>query len=219
MTSTFKHVGLIPDGARRWARENAKPLSVTYTMTMEKLGLYIGFLFDRGIRSVSVYLASADNLKTRAKEEVEEFIKAEIFLCKEILPDLTATYSCKVIAASVFRILPEAYASELKTLEANTSTNQNHRLYLLAGYDPIAELRCAWEKSACSDNLIPHLWVTELVDAVIRTGGVQRLSDFLPLQCGYAELVFLKKHFLDTTTEDLAKVLESLEDRQRRFGG
>jgi undecaprenyl diphosphate synthase len=56
------------------------------------------------------------------------------------------------------------------------------------------------------------------VDLVIRTGGEQRLSDFLLWECAYAELLFVKKMWPEFTAEDLAMALEDFRGRNRRFG-
>jgi Undecaprenyl pyrophosphate synthase len=56
------------------------------------------------------------------------------------------------------------------------------------------------------------------VDLVVRTGGEQRLSDFLLWECAYAELLFVKKMWPDFTADDLATALEDFRGRNRRFG-
>jgi undecaprenyl diphosphate synthase len=56
------------------------------------------------------------------------------------------------------------------------------------------------------------------VDLVVRTGGEQRLSDFLLWECAYAELLFVPKMWPEFTTDDLAEALEDFRGRNRRFG-
>ena len=66
--------------------------------------------------------------------------------------------------------------------------------------------------------MLAALWVPQEIDLVIRTGGARTLSHFLPLQTGYARLVFLDQLFNDTTSEQFLDIIKDHEERRFLFG-
>ena len=99
-----------------------------------------------------------------------------------------------------------------------TSGNRKGTLNLLLAYDPIEEIIQAFRTSTNHERFYEDLWVTKPVDLVIRTGGAKLLSNFLPLQCGYARLYCYDKLFNDFTTEDLDEVVHQFSMIERKFG-
>jgi undecaprenyl diphosphate synthase len=217
-SGVIRHLGLIPDGARRWAESNQVSLDTAYIKTMEMLARYVDLFFSAGVSSLSIYLASSDNIEGRQSDESTSFISAEHALVSDLLPPVARRWSCRVSivgklspVTSDFRMAVEKFA---QTQEGITE----RFLYLLIDYDPSAELQDTLKTGNTEPLSLSQLCVPEYVDGIIRTGLEQRLSNFLPLQSGYAELYFLPKLFLDTSDEDLLQAYQDLLRRSRRLG-
>jgi undecaprenyl diphosphate synthase len=125
--------------------------------------------------------------------------------------------------------LPSSLRHTVEQVEALTSPGGNMHLRVAVDYsarDAVVRAAAAMrgelvsreafsELLACVDN--DRLPARD-VDLVVRTGGEQRLSDFLLWECAYAELLFVKKMWPDFTAEDLAQALADFRGRNRRFG-
>jgi len=213
----LRHLGLIPDGNRRWTIENNIPLSEAYWITMKKISEIIDLVFAQDIRIMSVYLLSKDNLD-RPKNQLDIILDAETKFLKILVPEIVEKYKCKVIHAGLMDDrLSGHYKDALLEVCEKSEGNKEHILNLLVAYSPIDELKHAMKKDP--ENFMEHLWVKDPLDMLIRTGFEKRLSNFLPLQCGYAEADVIKKYFPDITKEDIIKSIGKYTGRKRRFGG
>jgi len=208
------HVGLIGDGIRRWAILNNIKLRDAYIVAMNNVAIFVDFFFNNSSDILSLYMLSKDNLN-RPKEDLQAAIDGETFFLKTVLYDLVKKWDCSVYLAGNTELLPEEYLESICQLTKLSSSN-SRKIYLLAGYSPIDEIKQAIRRSGI--NFQNSLWVQEPVDIVIRTSGEYRISNFLPLQIGYAELFFLKKHINDLNVDDYRVVLENYHKRNRRFG-
>lgn len=213
----IRHLGLIPDGARRWARENNTELTTVYNMTMERIVDYINLFFEYGISIVSIYLASTDNISNRDISQVKAFLEAERFLVSSRLRPIVYTWDSKVSIVGSDTPATKQLRQDAKHLYQFSPKQHKKQIFLLVGYDPFKELQDSILKARNSIS-ISDLWVPYTVDAIIRTGGEIRLSNFLPFQSGYAELGFIAKLFLDTQESDLIETLSEIAKRQRRHG-
>lgn len=211
------HLGLIPDGARRWARKRKVGYRAAYFAMVDNLALLIGHYFNRGGKSLSVYLLSSANL-SRPRNQLKSVFESQTYFLSTLLPPIAKKHVLQVIHVGSARRLPASYSELLVDLGKETGTPPEHRLYLLVDYDPFDELRSALARSPDGAVDRSSLWVTEPVDLVIRTGGENRLSNFLPLQSGYAELHVNDHYFNDFRPEHLEKEIALFSQRQRRFG-
>ncbi len=212
-----KHVGLIPDGTRRWSRKNCCGLLEAYNMTMEGIVRFIDRSFRLGVNSLSIFLLSSNNLKRKAAE-VDAVLTAEELLLQSKLPPLVRSLEVQVYHAGRADLLPSGYATALSALCSGSTGRVEKRLYILAAYDPLDELFHCLRSEHSNSLQMERMWVPEPIDLVIRTGGEPRLSGFLPLQCSYAELVFLPDLFNDTPLNSLTEPILSFASTKRRFG-
>ncbi len=212
--SSKLHVGLIGDGVRRWAKSNNIPLLDAYIAAGDRVAGFIDFFFDNSASTLSLYMLSKENLN-RPKDDLQAAVTGEQFFFETILTDLVKKWDCRVYLAGDSELLPEKYLEAIHKLMVFPGST-TRKIYLLAGYNPIDEMQRAYEED--HGDFIHHLWVKEPVDIVIRTSGEHRISNFLPLQSGYAELFFLDKHINDLETEDCYRVLKEFEKRHRRMG-
>ena len=210
-------IGLIPDGTRRWAHQSQCTYTDAYIRTMLGITNFISFMFDQSISSLSVYLLSKENL-LRKPSDLEPVLTSELDLLMRMLPPVVAKFKAKVFHAGRKDLLPPNYAEALSTLCQYTADNAERRLYLLAVYNPLEELMGSFKHIGHQHIKIEDLWVPEALDLVIRTGGEHRLSNFLPLQAGYAEYIFIEKYFNDLTEQDLLGFLNEFQIRHRRYG-
>jgi len=202
---------------RRWARINKKSLSVAYQRAAEKLGEAIGFFFVKGVVSVSVHGFSKDNLKRRP-DELQPIYEAGAFLCTTVLRPLAQRWEASVRHAGPHALLGEKNQRAIDDLCETTANLNSRKIFLCIGYDPMDEILQALEAAPTASELWNYLWVPEKVDLVIRTGDAPLLSNFLPLQCGYARLCFIDKLFPDVDVHDMEKALTSFPLSGRLFG-
>lgn len=216
----FHHVGIIPDGNRRWAKQNHMDLTEAYWLAMQKITACCDALFRQGVSSVSVYLLSKDNI-LRAREDLQAVVIAETRMLRELIPALKRDLGVRVYLAGNPASLPLEFSAALEEVcePGNGRADPFPRLYLLAGYDAYEEVVAA--RSAIGsdpEQLIGALSVPVELDAVIRTGADHRISGFLPLQCKYAELFFEPYYFPDITPERVLAIMDEFRARSRRFG-
>lgn len=204
MTRELRHLGIIPDGTRRWARRNKFTYYEAYWLALQKLTLLIDTAFAYGVTTQSIYLLSKDNLR-REHSDLEAVLQAEKRFFLELLPNLAQKWQCSIIHAGRLDILPRWFAISLESACKDLDSMADRRINLLVGYDPVDELLQA--VSVNPNKFWNHLWVSEQVDLVVRTGHGQLLSNFLPLQCGYAELKFFTKLFNDLQIDDLVDAI------------
>lgn len=212
-----EHVGLIPDGTGCWAKANNFPLPEAYFLAMKKLVQYVSFFFDEGCQAVSIYGSSIQNFK-RSKQDISAFCQAETRFCVELLPSIVEKYETKVKLAGNINVLPSYMRDAVNRLEEITSTQKSTRLYICAAYNPLEEILQAIQLADPSDQFLQNLWVPEPLDLVIRTGDANLLSNFLPLQSGYARFYVLKKLFMDTELEDFRRILLAFRKLVRSYG-
>lgn len=215
-----KYVGIIPDGNRRWAKQNNLELETAYWLAMQKITSCLKILFGRGTYSVCVYLLSKDNV-LRARDDLDSVIKAELRLLKELIPLLKTTFQLRTYHAGNPRLLPLEYVDALDEIcEIGNGWNDPFpRLYLCAGYDPYDEIvHCRGDIGTTPDKLIETLSVPFELDLVIRSGGDFRISGFLPLQSKYAEFFFEPYYFPDISETRLIEIMDEFKNRGRRFG-
>ncbi len=211
------HVGVIPDGARRWALREEVTYSEAYNRAAQKLSNLVGFLFDDRVSIVSIYLSSALNFR-RSQQEVSAFCRAQAYLCSDLLPNVAERFVTRVQAVGDQSLLPDYLVGSIQDIERTTKSQSLTRLNLCVAYDPIEELVEACSTLSSSDSMVDNLWVRDPVDLVIRTSGANLLSSFLPLQCSYARLYFLEPLFNDLEIADVENVLTEFREIARSYG-
>lgn len=211
------HIGIIPDGSRRWAGKTGVPLSTGYEHAMHRLSELVRQLFLCGAKSLSIYMCSAQNFR-RAPDEVAAFADAEAMACRVLLPLLAKEFNAKVIVAGNRALLPNNLAASLEFLESTFPAGER-RLYLCAAYDPFEEIETAIRRRGDgTDCLANYLEVPEPLDLVIRTGGAAVFSNFLPLQAGFARLYVTPKLFSDLDARDVEELLADFAGVTRLYG-
>lgn len=213
MIQSSLHVAIIMDGNGRWAAQRGLPRLEGHRAGAETLRHIVEAAPRLNIGVLTVYAFSADNWK-RPQEEVDAlmFLLA-CYLEKESVRLRDAGVRTKVIGRR--DRLPRPLLDAIDLAESRTSHCCRLEFRLAIDYSARAAIREAVDderlRSAFFDETLP-------VDLLIRTGGEQRLSDFLLWESAYAELVFTKRMWPEFTPFDLRAAVDEFHRRERRFG-
>jgi short-chain Z-isoprenyl diphosphate synthase len=195
------HVGLIPDGLRRWADANGATLTDAYLRGAEKVTEILLALQRNGVQTVSVYNLSRANL-ARRDDELDAVYAASIHFFTTLIPLHFDPAACSVRLHGDRKLLPDNYLAAARDLEIAT-TGDDFRVNILAAYDADDELRAAHRRAQREGCDIRAAFDIGEVDMVIRTSPEPLLSGFLPWQSQYAQLVFLTTPLNDLTVSDI----------------
>jgi undecaprenyl diphosphate synthase len=212
------HVGLIVDGVRRWSRREGVDLTDGYRRALTGVDTLVRNLFDSGVDSVSLYLLSRDNLQ-RTPEDLNAVFEATTEFLATSMQRVAHEFDAAFILAGDSRSVPERYRIAIEGLTSMPGKSAAlRRVYLLVAYSPAEELADRWAPGLDDmASLVSQLWVPERVDLVIRTGGAALLSDFLPLQSGYARIWWTSASIVDLTWDDIKdEVIQTMELEQLR---
>lgn len=200
------HVGLIPDGLRRWSRAHGVPLTEAYLRGADQVVDILRVLRGHHVRTVSVYNLSRANL-ARSEAELESVYNASIYFLKS-LPAHFDPASCTVRLHGDRDALPDEYVAAARHAES-VMRGDDFRINILAAYDAYDELREAHLRAQREGREIRSALDVEDVDLVIRTSPDPLLSGFLPLQTQYAQLRFLTTPLNDLQERHIDDVIDS----------
>jgi undecaprenyl diphosphate synthase len=227
-----QHVAFIMDGNGRWAQQRLMPRTVGHQAGMEAMRKVIRKSGSLGIKVVTFYTFSTENWK-RSQQEVDFLMRLPIEFIDRDLPEMMANQSKLVISGKAEGVPENTMKSILRGVEA-TKDNQGLIINLAFNYGGRDEIIRAIQKilpdiqsskvdSKTLDEALFHSYLDQPLipdpDLIIRTGGEQRLSNFLLWESAYAELYFAKEYWPDMNENLLDKILHEYAGRNRRFGG
>ncbi len=219
-----RHVAFIMDGNGRWAQKRGMPREYGHKRGAEVFRKIVSHCADIGISFVTVYAFSTENWK-RPQNEVNELMHLLEEYLELFLRDLEKN------DLSIRFIGDEAPLSE--TLKekmhrvAEKSAGRSHVLNLALNYGGRDEIVHACKKlmnegvkdpTAADLSAAMYTAGSPDPDLIVRTGGEQRLSNFLLWQAAYAELYFTDVLWPDLTNEDVDEAIKCFNQRHRRFG-
>lgn len=219
-----KHIVVIPDGNRRWAKQKGLPVWRGHHKGMQRTKELLRELRKLGVQYCTWWGFSTENWD-RDSQEVKELM----VLFQKTLSDLARDAHKNKIQFRHFGRrdrLPKSLVAKIEKLEKETSEYQDYHFGLALDYGGHDELIRAFKKIQKSGKGISEEVVNEVLDTfgfpdpdlIIRTGGEQRISGIMPWQAAYAELYFEKALYPDFDTAKLQRALEDFSKRQRRFG-
>ena len=227
-----RHVAIIMDGNGRWATRRGLPRSAGHAAGTEALREIIRASDDWGIRHLTIYAFSTENW-ARSKEEVNALMSLLLKYFSSEIDELDEK-NVRILILGDVAALPEAQRTAVCNAMERTKDNTGLRLNIALNYGGRAELVRAARILAArvqSGELTPEAideaaFEAELytagqpdVDLLIRTSGEMRLSNFLPWQTAYAEMVFDKIYWPDFDRASYLRALREYASRSRRFGG
>jgi short-chain Z-isoprenyl diphosphate synthase len=227
-----RHIGVMVDGNRRWAKQFNAPTSQGHQAGADKIHEFLGWCQELGVKVVTLYMLSTDNMN-RSSEELDLLMG----IIANTLDRLDEDSNISVHAMGAPELLPEYLAERLNKLTARTPVREKIHVNVAVGYggrreivDAVRELlRDAMAKGKDIPQLADELSVDDISrflytrgqpdpDLVIRTSGEQRLSGFLMWQSAYSEFYFCEALWPDFRRLDFLRALRDYASRQRRFG-
>ncbi|WP_018934995.1 polyprenyl diphosphate synthase [Thioalkalivibrio sp. ALJ24] len=223
------HVAVIMDGNGRWAETRGQPRAAGHREGLGATREAVRFFGERGVRALTLFAFSSENWR-RPREEVEALFDLFVSAIEGELPELLERGVCLRFIGERARF-PDELQQRMGEAERRTAENGGLELVIALGYGGRWDMQQAalrWARAqgdeARADDeagLARYLSTAGLpdVDLLIRTGGEQRISNFLLWQAAYAELLFVDTLWPDMTTDDFERALQWYAGRQRRFGG
>ncbi len=226
-----RHIAIIMDGNRRWAKEKGMPVSYGHkegAKTLEKIVRYCNKI---GLEYITVYAFSTENWR-RAEEEVSSLMKLlENYL--EVYSKKADTENIRIKILGDISKLSEGMQKSINKCMERTKDNTGVTLNLALNYGGRDEIVRAVKVISqkvkdeelqiedITENLISDNLYTKGEpdpDLLIRTSGEIRLSNFLPWQLVYTEFLFIQKNWPDFDEEDIDSAILEYQKRTRKFG-
>ena len=222
-----RHVAVIMDGNRRWARQRGVPEAQGHAAGVEAIRPIVEHAVELGIEVLTIFAFSRENWQ-RSSQEVETLIGLLEATIRDETPKLIEE-GVQVRLAGRLAELPAATRASIEQAIAATADGKRMVLNVAFNYSSRSEIVDAVKAYVDDGNslaeldeatLSDYLYTAELPDPdlLIRTGGDQRISNFLLWQAAYAELYFCDRYWPDFGPADLDAAVAEFSRRARRFG-
>jgi undecaprenyl diphosphate synthase len=219
-----KHVAIIPDGNRRWAKSKGRPVAFGHAEGYKRIRECITYARNIGVEVVTVWAFSTENWK-RKEDEVGDLMDLIAKGLSKIHRDAKKEKS-RVVHIGRRDRLGNKITKLIDTVEEETKKYKGFTLCLAIDYGGEDEVMRAESRKLkiesgkkelrqCLDTSLHNIPDPDLI---IRTGGEHRTSGFMPMQSAYAEWVFEDTLFPDFDTEVFQKAIDAYATRSRRFG-
>ena len=229
------HIGIILDGNRRWAQDQGVIRGKGHEEGANRAEELLDWCHELGIKTVTLYVLSTENLDRSADELKELFKLIEARLERLLDDERIMKYRVNVRAIGHLDLLPDSVVGLLDAIEKKTADHREHYLNIAVAYGGRAEITDV-VKSVAMDvktgKLSPDSITEETVskrlytsylpnqepDLIIRTSGEERMSGFLLWQGAYSELVFVDVFWPAFRLIDLLRAIRTYQKRKRRHG-
>ena len=229
MSSIPKHIGIIMDGNRRWAKARGLSSGEGHAAGAEALSNIIEACAERGVETVTIYAFSTENFKNRSAKEIAVLFELIVGWLQRKQNDMKEK-GVRLAFLGDLTKLPDRIQHKIDHAVDVLKNNERIKCNILLNYGGRTEIVNAMKeimkegKSAeeiNEDMINNHLYTKGQADPdlIIRTGGEVRVSNFLIWQLSYSELYFTDTLWPDFTPAELDKSLAEYARRERRFGG
>jgi short-chain Z-isoprenyl diphosphate synthase len=229
------HIAVIVDGNRRWAKQRLQErVAFGHRAGARKIPEFLHWCEEAGVKVVTLYLLSTDNLNGRDRQELEDLFG----IIADLAGGLSQIDGWRVKHVGSCDGLPDELIEALRTAEESTAERDGGlHINLAVGYGGRSEITEAMRSviaehqaaggdiDTLAERLTPemigeHLWTRGQADPdlVIRTSGEQRLSDFMIWQSAHSEFYFVEALYPDLREVDLLRALRDYSRRSRRLG-
>lgn len=230
----LNHLAIIMDGNGRWAKKRHLPRFVGHKNGMENIRKIALAANDLGIKVLTLYAFSTENW-ARPKDEVNYLMRLPVDFFNKFMPELMEN-NVKVNIMGFKDEIPQKTYEVVQKAMSETANNTGMVLNFAFNYGSRKEIVSAVQKLAqqavegmikpeqideqlVSDNLLTSsLKPYDDPDLLIRTSGEERLSNFLLWQVAYSEFAFTDKNWPDFNEDDLKRLVNEYQKRDRRFG-
>lgn len=232
LSSSPKHVGVILDGNRRWAKANLASSKSGHSAGARKVIDFLSWCEETNVKVVTLWMLSTDNLN-RERNELQPLLE----IIAETVDALSKFGRWKLHVVGATELLPEWLSSRLEEAVAKSPEREKLIVNLAIGYGGRREITDAvrqmlkenLSKGETLESAIDKMSIDEISrhlytagqpdpDLVIRTSGEQRLSGFLLWQSAHSEFYFCEAFWPDFRRLDFLRALRAYAQRNRRFG-
>lgn len=227
----LKHIAIIMDGNRRWAKEHNLPTAMGHKKGVESLKTAVKTCHKFGVKYLTVYAFSTENWN-RDKAEVDYLMELFALTIKNEFKELHENNVVLNFIGDLSRLsskLQKIFADSVEKTKNNTGVN----LQIAINYGSRNELVNATKKVAqkvlngevavekiTEDVISKELYTSDIPDPdlLIRTGGEMRISNYLLWQIAYAEFLVTSKYWPEFDENSLSEAILEFNNRQRRYG-
>jgi len=224
-----KHIGIIMDGNRRWAAKRGLTAIQGHEAGVKTLVKIVEHCLELGVETLTIYALSTENWRKRAKKEVEGIFNLLLKAVEE-KKDEYKKKGVKLAIIGDFQAFPRKVVRAIEEMLAIVKTHERLKVNVALNYGGRDEIIRAVKEIVKQD--IPAKKINEKMfgeflytngepdpELMIRTGGQERLSNFLLWQLSYSELYFTDTLWPDFSPRRLDQAIVEYQKRQRRFGG
>ena len=230
-TNTIKHLAIIMDGNRRWAKKHGLPAAAGHKQGAKNLEKICQDVKDLGIKYLTLYAFSTENWQ-RSKEEVDTLMNLMRSYLKDNLQELQKN-NVKILFIGERSMLDKDIVERMNEIEKQTENNHDFTLCLAISYGSRQEIISAVRKAAqlvesgditiqnIDEELFSNLLYTKDIpdpDLLIRTSGEQRISNYLLWQIAYSEVIVVPEFWPEFDKQSFVDCILEFKDRKRRFG-
>jgi undecaprenyl diphosphate synthase len=223
-----RHVAVIMDGNGRWAKKRLLPRVAGHVKGVELVREMVRACLERGIGYLTLFAFSSENWR-RPQDEVTLLMQLFVKALEQEVEKLGRNGVRLRVVGDLARFEPRLQEL-IRRAEETTAGNSRLELTIAANYGGRWDIMQAVNRMAAADparcgawseaDLEPYLAMNYAPepDLFIRTGGEERISNFLLWQLAYAELYFTPTLWPDFDTAEFDKAIQSFQKRERRFG-
>ena len=227
-----RHVGVILDGNRRWAKSIGFTASQGHRVGAGKIAEFLGWAEEVGVEIVTLWMLSTDNL-SRQSDELAELLT----IISQTVRALSQTGKWRLRIVGDLRLLPDDIADSLREAAKESPATSALSVNIAVGYGGRHEIveavreviRDAGQRGESLEDLASRLKDSDIAehlytgdqpdpDLVIRTSGEQRLSGFMIWQSAHSEFYFCETYWPDFRKIDFLRALRAYAQRERRMG-
>ena len=223
----LRHIAIIMDGNRRWAKERNMPPAFGHQKGVESLKTTLKACNDFGIKYLTVYAFSTENWN-RKLEEVEFLMDLLAHTLKTELSEMHENGVVINFIGDLTKLKPKLQKILANAVET-TKNNTGVHLQIAFNYGARDEIvhavkkiirNCVKEEDINEDLITENLYTSGIPepDLLIRTGGEMRISNYLLWQIAYSELLIVPEFWPDFDKKSLSDALKEFQNRQRRYG-
>ncbi len=226
----LRSVAIIPDGNRRFANKNTLSVKKAYGQGFRKVEEVMEWAGNAGVDDITFWALSLENYKNRSRLELKILFALMRAKLREVLGERTfVKKKIKVKFFGKLELLPRDLREMINKLEESTD-KFDKTLSIALAYSGREEIMNAAKRFAIDfsgegkelklteNEFEKYLYNPSSPDLIIRTGGVSRLSGFLPWQTAYSELYFSRKLWPEFDEADFKDAIRFYNETERRFG-
>ena len=229
MNRVPRHIAIIMDGNGRWAKQRGMERQMGHQQGAQMVHTIMEDAVRLGVDYLTLYTFSTENWN-RPEEEISALMA---LLLQHLEEEVFMKNNARFRVIGEIQRLPQIVQDALNELIDHTKNNTNTCMVLALSYSSKWEITKAMKDIAVKikagemnpDDIDEHIidrhletWFMPEPELMIRTGGEERMSNFLLWQCAYSEFYFTDVYWPDFTSEEFFKAICDYQNRQRRFG-